>query len=133
MEEMRCRSEEGGSEGVRAHLSRTASRSALACRPASARSARIFCARTSAVCPKGRCSVMRLRQCRSTREIRNGTKTSVARSGGSPRGCNTHLLEHPFSDEPVSAAPRASESWEGFDGDGVRCGREDSFARRGGG
>ena len=41
-----------------AHLSLMASRPALACLPASARSARIFCARTSAVCPKGRCSTI---------------------------------------------------------------------------
>jgi hypothetical protein len=48
----------GGNAVAGAHLSLMASRSALACLPASARSARIFCARTSAVCPKGRCSTI---------------------------------------------------------------------------
>ena len=49
---------DGGNAVAGAHLSLMASRSALACLPASARSARIFCARTSAVCPKGRCSTI---------------------------------------------------------------------------
>ena len=54
----RCRSETAGNAVAGAHLSLMASRPALACLPASARSARIFCARTSAVCPKGRCSTI---------------------------------------------------------------------------